>query len=113
MFGEDFFPATTPEKRQKALDHNKKLIEEAAEIGAPLLVLVCGAEPSDKPLAESRQQIQEGIANLIEFASGHGVQLGIEPLHPMYADTRSAIVSLKQANDMAEALRLILGWGSA
>ena len=30
--------------------------------------------------------------------------LAIEPLHPMYADTRSAINTLSQANDMAEAL---------
>jgi sugar phosphate isomerase/epimerase len=32
------------------------------------------------------------------------VKLSIEPLHPMYADTRSAINTLGQANDMAEAL---------
>jgi sugar phosphate isomerase/epimerase len=30
--------------------------------------------------------------------------LAIEPLHPMYADTRSAINTLAQANDMAEKL---------
>jgi len=33
-----------------------------------------------------------------------GIKLGIEPLHPMYADTRSAINTLKQANDMAEEI---------
>jgi sugar phosphate isomerase/epimerase len=33
-----------------------------------------------------------------------GVILGIEPLHPMYAAERSVVVTLKQANDLAEQL---------
>jgi len=32
------------------------------------------------------------------------MKLGIEPLHPMYAGDRSAINTLKQANDLAEAV---------
>jgi len=32
------------------------------------------------------------------------VKLAIEPLHPMYADTRSAVNTLAQANDMAEMI---------
>lgn len=96
-----FFPATTAEKRQKAIDKNKQLISEAAAIKAPLLVLVCGAEPSQS-LSTSRSQIQQGIEALIPFASELGVKLAIEPLHPMYADTRSAINTLSQANTMAE-----------
>ena len=38
------------------------------------------------------------------FAIEHGVKLAIEPLHPMYADTRSAVNTMGQANDMAEAI---------
>nr|MBX2844555.1 sugar phosphate isomerase/epimerase [Flammeovirgaceae bacterium] len=41
-----FFPNTKSVEREKAIDHNKKMIEEAAELGAPMLVLVCGAEPA-------------------------------------------------------------------
>ena len=33
-----------------------------------------------------------------------GVKLAIEPLHPMYADTRSAINTLAQANDLCAEL---------
>jgi sugar phosphate isomerase/epimerase len=68
-----------------------------------MLVLVCGADPSQS-LDESRKQIQDGIAAIIPEAAAAGVRLAIEPLHPMYADTRSAINTLSQANDMAEAL---------
>ena len=48
--------------------------------------------------------IREGIETVIPFAESHGVRLGIEPLHPMYADTRSAVSSLKSANDLAERI---------
>ncbi|MGB3798760.1 MAG: sugar phosphate isomerase/epimerase family protein [Lewinella sp.] len=98
-----FFPHTSRADREKALTDNRKMLDEAAEIGAPLLVLVCGAEPGQS-LGESRKQIQAGIEQLIEHASGNAVKLAIEPLHPMYADTRSAINTLGQANTMAEAI---------
>lgn len=98
-----FFPASSKKKRLAAIDHNKRMIEEAAAINAPLLVLVCGAEPNQS-LKKSRNQIQAGIEAILPFAESHGVRLGIEPLHPMYAHARSAINTLKQANDMAEKI---------
>lgn len=98
-----FFPSTDRNTRQKALDHNRKLIDEAARINAPLLVLVCGADPGQS-LVRSREQIREGIEALLPYAQDSGVKLSIEPLHPMYADTRSAINTLGQANTMAEAI---------
>ena len=99
-----FFPAVDKAKRQSAIDDNLKAIDEAYELGAPLLVLVCGADPGQS-LEDSRKQIQEGIANCIEHAKQAQVKLAIEPLHPMYAGDRSAINTLAQANDMAEALQ--------
>jgi sugar phosphate isomerase/epimerase len=95
-----FFPNKEKEKRKASIDDNRKTIEEAAELGTPLIVLVCGADPSQS-LEDSRQQIQEGIETIIPDAAAAGIKLAIEPLHPMYADTRSAINTLKQANDMA------------
>jgi len=98
-----FFPHKDVSKRRSAIDDNRKAIEEAAELGTSMLVLVCGADPSQS-LEESRKQIRDGIAAIIPDASAANVKLTIEPLHPMYADTRSAINTLAQANDMAEAL---------
>src|SRR4249920_1358804 len=37
-----FFPATTAEGLQAAIDDNLKAIEQAQALGAPLIVLVCG-----------------------------------------------------------------------
>ena len=98
-----FFPSTHAGKRQTAIDDNKKAIDEAAALGAPMVVLVCGADPG-QPLAASRQQIREGIEAVLPHAEANRVQLTIEPLHPMYADTRSAVNTLAQANDLAELI---------
>ncbi|WP_373514256.1 sugar phosphate isomerase/epimerase family protein [Persicitalea sp.] len=98
-----FFPHTSAEERAKAIEHNKKLVEEAAALGAPLIVLVCGASP-DQTLEASRAQIQSGIEAVLPFAEQMNVKLAIEPLHPMYAADRSAINSLAQANDISEAI---------
>ena len=96
-----FFPSVEASKRKAAIEDNLVMLKEAADMEIPLLVLVCGSDPS-QPLDTSREQIREGIEAILPEASKLGVKLAIEPLHPMYADTRSAIISLKQANDMAE-----------
>jgi sugar phosphate isomerase/epimerase len=98
-----FFPGPDQATRQAAIDDNLWAIDEAAELGAPLIVLVCGAIPGH-PLADSRQQIGDGIAAVLPHAAACGVKLGIEPLHPMYADSRSAINTMRQANDMCDDL---------
>ena len=98
-----FFAAATAAARQAAIDDNLRAIDEAVALGAPLIVLVCGAEPTIS-LAASRAQIRTGIEAILPRAESHGVRLAIEPLHPMYADTRSAINTLAAANDLAEAI---------
>jgi len=98
-----FFPAPTAAGRTKALDDNRRAISEAQALGAPLVVLVCGAVPG-LPLTEARAQIRDGIAELLPDCAAAGVKLAVEPLHPMYADSRSAINTLGQANDLCEQL---------
>lgn len=96
-----FFPAVAAADRRKAIDENRRVIDEAAVIGAPLIVLVCGAVPR-LPLIEARKQIAEALVELVPYAAAANVKLGIEPLHPMFADTRSAVNTLGQANDLVD-----------
>ncbi len=98
-----FFPAPTAAGREQALDDNRRAIEEARELGAAHVVLVCGAVPG-LPLTEARKHIRDGIAALVPVCAAANVKLAIEPLHPMYADSRSAINTLRDANDLAEQL---------
>lgn len=96
-----FFTGKDQKIRDQALDENRQAIEEAKSIGAGMLVLVCGATPGQS-LEQSRDQIKFALEELIPFAESNEIRLTIEPLHPMYADSRSAINTLKQANEMAE-----------
>jgi len=98
-----FFPATSGMAREQARTDNRKIIDEAADLGAPLVVLVCGAVP-DLDLKTQRQQIAEAIHSIIPQAKGAGVKLAIEPLHPMYAGDRSAVNAMDQANNMVMML---------
>jgi sugar phosphate isomerase/epimerase len=98
-----FFPSTESSKRKAAIDENRKAIDEAYRLGTDLIVLVCGADPGQS-LEDSRQQIHDGISAVLPDAKAAGVRLAIEPLHPMYADTRSAINTIGQANEMAEKI---------
>ena len=98
-----FYPALEEKSREEAINDNKQAIEDAAAMGAPLVVLVCGAIPGQS-LVESRKQITDGIAATIPLAESLEVKLAIEPLHPMYADDRSAINTLASANDVCDEL---------
>ncbi|KKI90243.1 xylose isomerase [Bacillus sp. SA1-12] len=94
------FPAATALERQKQIDDNKRAVEEAAELGTDILVLVCGPSP-DKDIAMARKMVSDGIEQIVPFAEEYGVKLGIEPLHPMYAAERCVIVTLAEANQIA------------
>tara|TARA_A200000113_G_scaffold68227_1_gene59473 strand:+ start:5609 stop:6436 length:828 start_codon:yes stop_codon:yes gene_type:complete len=98
-----FFPSVDDKQRALALEDNRLAMEQAAALGAPQVVLVCGADPNQS-LKVSRQQIKEGIITLLPQAERLGVKLSIEPLHPMYAGDKSAISSLRQANDLCEEI---------
>lgn len=96
-----FFTGKTAMERARAIEDNKLALEEAASIGADMVVLVCGATPGQS-LEDSRSQIRYGIESILPRAESLKIKLAIEPLHPMYADTRSAINTMSQANSMAE-----------
>lgn len=98
-----FFPSVEKEKREAAIGDNLFSIDQAAAVGAPLVVLVCGTD-GRQPLEKSRDQIKEGILKILPQAKAAGVKLAIEPLHPMYAGDRSAINTLAQANKMTEEI---------
>jgi sugar phosphate isomerase/epimerase len=98
-----FFPAATASERQQRIDDNRRAVDEAVTLGAPVLVLVCGPAP-DRDLDAARRMVEDGICAVLPYASERGVRLAIEPLHPMFAGDRSVIVTLGQANGLAERI---------
>lgn len=95
------FPAATAAERAARIEDNRRAIDEAAELGADVLVLVCGPPP-DRDLAAARRMVEDAIATLVPYARERKVRMAIEPLHPMYAAERSCITSLEEANALAE-----------
>jgi sugar phosphate isomerase/epimerase len=98
-----WFSAPTPEERRKRVADNRLAIEEAVLLGAPVLVIVSGPA-NGQTLEDARATVRDGLLEILPDAEKAGVTLGIEPLHPMYAAERSVVVTLKQANDLADQL---------
>ncbi|MFF7063762.1 TIM barrel protein [Pseudomonas sp. NPDC008258] len=89
----------------KGIEANRKILDQAAQIGAPCVVMVVGAMPDgEKDIAAHRARIRDALAELTPHARQVGVKLGLEPLHPMYAGSRSVLNRIKDANDLCDLL---------
>lgn len=99
-----FFVHPDAEERKRRIAANISLIQEAADMGAPHIVLVCGAH-SEVRIEEARDQVWSGLEAILPYAEREKVRLAIEPLHPMYAGDRSVINTLSGALDFCEYLR--------
>ena len=84
------------------LDENRRAIDGAATIGAPVLLLVSGGlPPQSRDLDAARAHVGESLGALVPHALQAGVRLAIEPLHPMFASDRCVVSTLTQALDLA------------
>jgi sugar phosphate isomerase/epimerase len=89
----------------RALDDNRRAVDEAAALGARCLVLVAGGlAPGSRDIAAARAIVRDGIAELLPYARAANLPLALEPLHPMYAADRACINTLAQANEVCDAL---------
>ncbi|MEV4138769.1 sugar phosphate isomerase/epimerase family protein [Dactylosporangium sp. NPDC049742] len=83
-------------------DDNRRAIDEAATLGAPVLVLVSGGLPDgSRDLDAARRIVGDAIGELVPHAVAAGVRLAIEPLHPMFASDRCVVSTLSNALDLA------------
>jgi sugar phosphate isomerase/epimerase len=106
-----FFPAADKAGLARALDDNRRAIDEAKFLGAPCLVLVVGSlpgaldgAPAYRDIARAREEVCEGIAGSLDHAANVGMPLAIEPLHPMQAADRACVNTLEQALDLCDRL---------
>jgi sugar phosphate isomerase/epimerase len=98
--------------RTEARDDNRRAVDEAKALGAPCIVLVVGGLPQysrpgsapSKNIAEARTQIEDAIAEMMEYARGAQMPLAIEPLHPAYAADRACVNTTRQALDICDRL---------
>jgi sugar phosphate isomerase/epimerase len=98
-----FFTTADRAKAEAAEANNREAIEEAAALNAATLVLVPGGlPPGDRDLQAARDRAARAIERLVPYAHELGVNLGIEPMNPIYAADRGVISTLEQALDIAE-----------
>ena len=98
--------------RIAARDDNRRAVDEAKALGAPCIVLVAGGLPqysragsaASKDIAAARAQVEDGLAELLVYASEVDMPLAIEPLHPAYAADRACVNTTKQALDICDRL---------
>jgi sugar phosphate isomerase/epimerase len=98
-----FFTTPDPGEAQTSEARNREAIDEAAALNAVTLVLVPGGLPQgDRDLEGARDRVARAIERLVPYAQERGVNLGIEPMNPIYAADRGVISTLAQALDIAE-----------
>jgi sugar phosphate isomerase/epimerase len=98
-----FLTGPGPDERQRAINDNRRAIDEAATLGTKFLVMVVGGLPDgSRDLAGARERMADGIAELAPYAGERGVQLALEPMHPIFCADRGVLSTLGQALDIAE-----------
>jgi sugar phosphate isomerase/epimerase len=99
------FGASGADKFEDAVDDNKRMIDEAAAIGAEGIVVIGGGlAPGSRDLPAARTMFVEGLAAVLPHARASGVPLALEPMHPMYAADRGCVTTLKEMLDIADTL---------
>ncbi|MCK1739165.1 sugar phosphate isomerase/epimerase [Bradyrhizobium sp. 138] len=99
-------------RRGEVRDDNKRCVDEARALGAPCIVLVVGGLPqysrpgsaASKDILAARGQVEEALADMLDYAKQAKLPLAIEPLHPAYAAERACVNTTKQALDICDRL---------
>jgi len=99
-----FLTAADATLRGRALEDNRRALEEAAVLGTDSLVIVAGGVPAgSRDLAGARGRVADAVGLLAPYAEQCGVRLALEPMHPIYCADRGVLSTLGQALDLAES----------
>ncbi len=100
-----YYTAPTLAERKLAIDDNRRALDDAAVLNAACYMQVVGGLPTGtKDLYEAREQVKQGIRQLLPHSKDVGVPIALEPLHPMTAADRSCLCTLRQALDWCDEL---------
>ncbi|MCQ4080872.1 sugar phosphate isomerase/epimerase [Streptomyces sp. RB6PN25] len=88
-----------------ALDDTRRALELAHELGALQLTFMAGALPAwDRDLRAAEHRVRDALEKLAPEAQSAGVRLALEPLHPLFVNSRSAVTTVAQALRVIEPL---------
>lgn len=87
-------------ERTDGMDDNAWLLDAAAELDAPLNIIVTGT--AAMPLSQARNCATDVLAGFAGRAQQRGVRIVLEPLHPLHARGRSCVNTLAQVAAIRE-----------
>lgn len=94
---------TDPDEFDEQVADGRRAIEDAAALGAPVLLVIAGPR-LDVTAAEGDRMVREALEALAPAAREAGVTLALEPLHPVDATRFSTVVRLDQALDVVDGI---------
>ena len=81
-----------------AIDGVKRALDLSHEVGSPMLTFIAGGLPAgNRNIKAAEGRVREALEELVPFARAAGVRLALEPLHPLFTNSRSVVSSIAQA----------------
>lgn len=83
---------------RSAIDGVKRALDLSQAVGSPMLTLIAGGLPAeDRSIRHAEQRLRTALEELEPHARAAGVRLALEPLHPLFVESRSIITTIGQA----------------
>ncbi|KAB1654027.1 sugar phosphate isomerase/epimerase [Pseudoclavibacter chungangensis] len=89
----------------RALDDTRRALDLCAAVGAPALTFIAGATPADdRDVRAAEGRVRDALEQLAPHAAETGVRLALEPIHPLFVTSRSAVTTVRQGLRVIEGL---------
>ncbi|XMM15526.1 TIM barrel protein [Escherichia coli] len=100
-----YYTAPTLAERKLAIDDNRRALDDAAVLNSACYMQVAEVSPAcTKDLYEAREQVKQGIRQLLVFLKTVYRPKALEPLCHLTAVDRSCLCTLRQALDWCDEL---------
>lgn len=100
-----YFTWRDADARYNQRDLNRELLDAAAELEAETLCVITGGMAEQSDIAASRTLVADGLAELDDQAVARGVQLGLEPIHPVGTPNKGVVNSIAQTSGLIASLK--------
>lgn len=81
-----------------ALDDVRRALDLSAAVGAASLTFIAGALPAaERDIRRAEGRVYDALQSLEGHARDAGVRLALEPVHPLFVTSRSAVTTIRQA----------------
>jgi sugar phosphate isomerase/epimerase len=87
----------------EAVDDARSAILTAAELGAESLTIISGGQ-HHHIRSHARRLLREALEQILDVAEEHNVTLALQPMHPIYQEEWTFLISLDETQEILEAI---------